>query len=51
MLNMLEDEGYNRESCRKMAFPLERDRKVEIYEYADRFSLRSCKAVRRTLDV
>ena len=47
MLNMLEDEGYNRESCRKMAFQLERDRKVEIYEYADRFSLRSCKAVRR----
>src|SRR5690606_21443655 len=47
MLNMLEDEGYDRESCRRMAFQLERDRKVEIYDYADKFSLRSCKAVRR----
>jgi hypothetical protein len=50
MLNILEDEGYNRESCRRMAFQLERDRKVEIYEYADRFSLRSCKAVRKKKD-
>lgn len=50
MLNMLEDEGYNRESCRKMAFQLERDRKVEIYDYSDKFSLRSCKAIRKTED-
>lgn len=47
MLNMLEEEGYNRESCRRMAFQLERDRKVEIYDYSDKFALRSCKAIRR----
>lgn len=46
MLNKLEDEGYNRVSCRKMAFQLDRDGKVEIYDYEEKFSMRSCKAIR-----
>lgn len=45
-LNILEDEGYNRASCSRMAYQLAQEGKIEIYEYTEPFWLKSVKAVR-----
>jgi hypothetical protein len=45
-LNMLEDEGYNRESCKRMAYQMQKEGKVEIYAYSEPFWLTSTKAIR-----
>jgi hypothetical protein len=43
---MLEDEGYNRESCKRMAYQMQKEGKVEIYAYSEPFWLTSTKAIR-----
>lgn len=45
-LNILEDEGYNRASCSRMATRLAQEGKIEIYEYSEEHWLKSVKAVR-----
>jgi hypothetical protein len=43
---MLEDEGYDRDSCRRMAYQLHNEGKIEIYEYSEPFWMKSIKAIR-----
>jgi hypothetical protein len=46
LLNLLEDEGYDRQSCLRMAYQLQKEGKIEIYEYSEPFWLSPAKAVR-----
>lgn len=46
ILNMLEDEGYDRDSCRRMAYQLHNEGKIEVYEYSEPFWMKSIKAIR-----
>jgi hypothetical protein len=46
VVNSLEDEGYDRNSCLQIAYQLHKEGKIDIYEYSEPFWMKSIKAVR-----